>query len=58
MTEKKAGQVRLERQPHRHAVLRLRQAYQKLWHSQLRETIGSKAEPKTDQVQEVLECQP
>ena len=56
MTEKKAGQVRLERQPHRHAVLRLRQAYQKLWQSQARVTLEPKAE--TEQVQEVIECQP
>ena len=31
MRSKKELKVYLERQPHRHAVIRLRQAYHKLW---------------------------
>jgi hypothetical protein len=57
MSKKREIQVRLDRQAHRHAVLRLRQAYQKLWQSQQPERSKSKNEVKLAQVQEVLECQ-
>ena len=57
MSRSQAPKVRLERQPHRHAVLRLRQVYHKLWQSQQQvEVVGmaTKEKPKPKEVQEVL----
>lgn len=56
MARKQARTVQLERQPHRDAVLRLRQVYHKLWQSQQPERLGAAApesERQTSQVQEV-----
>lgn len=58
MSRKQARQVRLERQPHRHAVLRLRQVYHKLWQSQQPDppaVIESENEMIASVVQEVTE---
>lgn len=58
MPHKQARPVRLERQPHRHAALRLRQVYHKLWQSQQPDrsaVLGNEIETKASQVQEVTE---
>ena len=58
MARKQARQVRLERQPHRHAAFRLRQVYHKLWQSQQPDrpaVLENEIETKASQVQEVTE---
>lgn len=53
MRSKKELKVYLERQPHRHAVIRLRQAYHKLWNQVVTAEpsegrIETKAGPKVE----------
>ena len=58
MSRKQARSVRLERQPHRHGLLRLRQVYHKLWQSQQSEpsaALTNEREMTASQVQEVTE---
>jgi hypothetical protein len=58
MSPKQARSVRLERQPHRHGLLRLRQVYHKLWQSQQPDrpaVLENEIETKASQVQEVTE---